>query len=193
MFDAYNLEQLNRILTASRWALGIFAIVTAGIGILNQCISDRISVLQNTEKTIAETRLKKAEEKLAPRALSSEQEQILSSSLKEAVDSGTATVPIAVASRLMDSESLAYGTQLFQVVQRSGWPVNHTEMSTHSFPGIAIFFNPPSQQEPALEKVRDAFRRANIAFSEDYLDVNRTPIQTEGTIYIIVGHKSTPP
>ena len=157
MFDAYSLEQLNRILTASRWALGIFAIVTAAVGILNQCISDRISVLQKTEKTTAETRLKKAEEKLAPRALSSEQEQILYSSLKKAVDSGTATVPIAVASRLMDSESLAYGRQFFQAVQRSGWPVKYTEMSTHSFPGVAIFFNPPSQQQPALETVRDAF------------------------------------
>jgi hypothetical protein len=93
----------------------------------------------------------------------------------------------------MDSESLAYGRQFFQAVQRSGWPVKYTEMSTHSFPGVAIFFNPPSQQQPALETVRDAFRRANIPFSEDYLDVNRTPIQTGGTIYIIVGHKSTPP
>ena len=120
MFDTCNLEQLSRILTVSRWALGIFAIVTAGIGILNQCISDRISVLQKAEKTTAETRLKTAEEKLAPRALSSKQEQILSSSLKEAVDAGTATVPIVLASRLMDSESLAYGKQLFQVVQRSG-------------------------------------------------------------------------
>lgn len=61
-------------------------------------------------------------------------------------------------------------------------------MSTHTFSGITIFFNPSGDSEQC-DLVRDAFTMADVSFSTNYLDVNKTPIQINNAVYVIVGNK----
>ena len=195
----YSAEDLARLLTISRWGLGIFAVLTAIAGLFTQYITDRISDLQRADKKAAEQRLAVAEqqiqttetarrileEKIAPRVLTDSQ----GSKLAELLRSIKQSEPVVVASRMMDSESLGYGRQILSAFQRAGWQAAHTELSSHSFPGVALFFNPPNAQSPAFGGVRDAFKTAAVPFLESALDVHRTPIQLDNAIYVIVGHK----
>lgn len=65
MFENYSIDELNRILTLSRWGVATLAVLTACVGILNQVISDRIAVIQKTEKNQAKKKEKDAEDKIA--------------------------------------------------------------------------------------------------------------------------------
>lgn len=91
MFSSLSIDDLNRILTASKWALGIFAVLTAFAGLFNQWVSDEISRLQSVQKIeaqkklqISEAELRETREKtaqlearLAPRVLTSEEQQAI--------------------------------------------------------------------------------------------------------------------
>jgi hypothetical protein len=61
-YEGYSVEQLNRILNYSRWALGLFAVITALAGIFNQWIIVRIAERQQIDKSAAK---KEADEKEA--------------------------------------------------------------------------------------------------------------------------------
>jgi hypothetical protein len=142
----------------------------------------------NKELLGARTRAEEAISKQQPRTLSAQQTATISDSLQTAFQSGKATVPIVVASRMMDAESLAYGRQILAAIQKSGWTAGHTELSTHTFSGIAIFFNPEAASEQC-EIVRTAFTKAGVSFTPKYLDVKRTPIQQDNAVYIIIGNR----
>jgi len=142
----------------------------------------------NQELKDARTLADQAVTKQQPRLLSSQQAEAIFQKLQAAVQNGKATVPVIVASRMMDAESLGYGRQILEAVQRSGWQIGHTELSTHTFSGVAIFFNPSGASEQC-DIVQSAFTAAGIPFSSDYLDVKRTPIQTDKAVYVIVGNK----
>jgi hypothetical protein len=166
-------EELAKLLTIARWGLAIFAVLTAIAGLFTQYISDRISSLQRAEKKAAEQRLATAEERIqiaeaarrtieetiAPRVLSEPQALKLVTLLRLLKQSE----PLVVASRMMDSESFGYGRQILGVFQQAGWQAAHTELSSHSFPGVALFFHPKNAHSPAFDGVRDAFRRAGGA------------------------------
>lgn len=195
----HSAEDLARLLTIARWGLGVFAVLTAIAGLFTQYITDRISNLQQADKKAAEQRLGVAEqqiqtaetarrileEKIAPRVLTDSHALKLATLLRSVKQSE----PVVVASRMMDSESLGYGRQILGAFQQAGWQVAHTELSSHSFSGVALFFNPPNAQSAAFGGVRDAFKNAAVPFSEGALDVHRTPIQLDNAIYVIVGHK----
>jgi hypothetical protein len=166
----------------------IVEVVAVGVGFFSGFLKfDPAQVAQNLVEQGKEIR--KMQENLQPRSLSAEQKTALLQHLKAAVDGGKATNYIVVASRLMDAESLAYGKEIAAIIEQSGWPKGFTEMSTHTFKGVAVFNNPASEKAEACQIVRDAFRRSGIPFSENYLDVRRTPIQQEHTVYIVVGTK----
>lgn len=62
LFEGFTVDQLNRMLSLSRWGLGLFGVLTASVGILNQYISDRIAIVQKAEKEKAAVRQREAEE-----------------------------------------------------------------------------------------------------------------------------------
>jgi hypothetical protein len=142
----------------------------------------------NQELKDARARADEAVTKQLPRLLSSQQAEVIIQQLHAAFQAGKATVPVIIASRMMDAESLEYGRHILSAVQASGWQTRHTELSTHTFAGIAIFFNPSGTCEQC-NIVRSAFTAAGIPFSSDYLDVKRTPIQTDNAVYVVVGNK----
>jgi hypothetical protein len=75
IFSNYTAEQLGRILGISKWVLGVLAVLTAGAGIFNQWLSDRIADLQQSDKEKAQQRLETLELAAQPRSLSDEQRQ----------------------------------------------------------------------------------------------------------------------
>ena len=163
-------------------------------------VGDRVSELKETSyelKLSAAQREAASARELAvdvkahiePRSVSSEQKAVLHAELKQAADAGLAQVPIVIASRMMDQESLKFGREIIEVLGGTGWEIRPTEMSTHSFPGIAVFYQPEGQASAACQAIQAAFKKANIPFTTNNLDVKRTPIQLDHAIYVIVGHK----
>jgi hypothetical protein len=64
LFEGYSTDELNRVLSYSRWALGVLAVLTATAGVFNQWIADRIATLQRVEKATAQERTKAAQAEL---------------------------------------------------------------------------------------------------------------------------------
>ena len=91
MLAAMSIVDLNRTLTASKWALGIFAVLTALAGLFNQWVTDEITRLQSAQKAEAQLKLEKSEAelretkkrtaqleaRLAPRSLTPEQQRVV--------------------------------------------------------------------------------------------------------------------
>lgn len=96
MFSSMSIEDLNRILTASKWALGVFAVLTAIAGLFNQWVSDQITRLQAAQKVEAQKKLEQSETelrqtkertaqleaRLAPRSLTPDQQRAVIESLR---------------------------------------------------------------------------------------------------------------
>lgn len=96
MLSFMSIDELNRILAISKWALGILALLTALAGIFNQWGSDRIGVLQAEQKIESQkklaaseselrqtkTRTEQLEARFAPRELSATQVQSIKEHLK---------------------------------------------------------------------------------------------------------------
>ena len=91
-----SVDDLNKMLTASKWVLGILAVLIAVAGIFNQWISDRIARLQVKEKIRAHEQLQvseaelqrtkaktaELEAKLAPRVLTETQQATIAKKLE---------------------------------------------------------------------------------------------------------------
>jgi len=63
-FDGYSVDQLNRVLSASRWVLGSLEVFTAAAGVFNQWIAERVADLQRADKSKAQERLSVSESEL---------------------------------------------------------------------------------------------------------------------------------
>lgn len=92
-----SVDELNRILTGSKWLLGSLAVLTALAGIFNQWVTDRVARLQAAAKVESQKRLESSEAelrltkektirletRLAHRSLSDSQWAILSAGLTQ--------------------------------------------------------------------------------------------------------------
>jgi hypothetical protein len=187
-----SLEVLSVVSAVLKCAGAVVGIMILVVGFRESTLRGRAQATEKgrwkQELQRARTRAEEAIAKQQPRLLSADQAAIITDTLRSAFQSGKAISPIIVASRLMDAESLEYGRQVRDAIQKSGWTVGHTENSTHTFAGVAIFFNPSAASEQC-EIVRTAFTKAGVSFTTDYLDVKRTPIQKDNAVYVIVGNK----
>ena len=162
--------------------------------------------VDSKERTLLQTKIQTVEEvanraksaateakaKLQPRLLSEKQTQILHNALTTAHPGNTnpgkqSEVPIVVAAQMMNEESIGYAKQIHDAINNTGWEIDFTPMSTHVFPGIAIFYNPATKQSEVCKAVQNAFTKAGITFSTEHLDIKRIPIQADDTVYIVVG------
>jgi hypothetical protein len=179
------ISALSTVLKCTGAAIGVLILV---FGFRESALRGRAQAAEKgrwiQELKDTRERADEAVTKQQPRLLSVRQAEVITKSLH----SVTQTVPIVVASRMMDAESLAYGRQILEAIQKAGWQAEHTELSSHTFSGIAIFFN-PAEASDQCQIVRSAFTAAGIPFSTDYLDVKRTPIQIDNAVYVIVGNK----
>lgn len=154
-----SVDELTRILTASKWALGVLAVLIAIAGVFNQWVSDRITKLQRAAKIEAQQRLDQSEAelrdtkaktarleaRLAPRALSEAEWLCVAERLVEFP--GT---QFQFVSYQDDAEVKGVVVPLIKTLIRAGWkgmPAQEFLMAD-LFEGIAIEYAPES--EPAL-------------------------------------------
>lgn len=142
------------------------------------------------EAILARLESAEAKAKLQPRILSEKQSHILREELIVNSHLGMKSgIPIIVSAKMMDEESVNYAKQIYHAINNIGWEVEFTPMSSHVFQGIAIFFNPRTKQSESCKAVQNAFIKADVKFSSEYLNIKQIPIQAENAIYIIVGYK----
>jgi hypothetical protein len=82
LFEGLTVDQLNRLLSLSRWGLGIFGVLTAVVGVLNQYVSERIAEIQKGDKEEAAIRQKAAEETLTAVRVEAESARKLAAELE---------------------------------------------------------------------------------------------------------------
>lgn len=200
-----NAKSLSDTLKIALISWSIFsAIVLAVLGSWQYKVTKRIERLtseltaQKENKNAAErlrieneintSKFKAAElqEKLKPRELNEQQKQIIISELKKII---TSIDPIVVASKLMDDESISYGKQIHETIEKTGWITRFSPTSFHTFKGMSIFYHPNNKKSEYCEIVKAAFQKANVEFETTYYDIKSISLQANEVIYIVVGNK----
>jgi hypothetical protein len=139
LFEAYTLDQLQRLLTFSRWILIVCGLLFLGFVIVNQWISARISALQSddfrrTQQQLRASRTEMLREKakttelnaelsrfVAPRSLSEEQLD----GLKKCLADGPRG-PVVIAALKTETDAEAYAAQISKVLTDSGYNVTNS-------------------------------------------------------------------
>ncbi|MCW0207100.1 MAG: hypothetical protein OJK14_08365 [Achromobacter sp.] len=164
-----SIDELNRLLTASKWTLGVLAVLTALAGIFNQWVSDRIGVLQTEQKVESQRKLEASESelrqtkarteqleaRLAPRSLSPAQIQSIRDHLTP-----YAGTKFQFVSYQDDAEVHGLVLQLIPMLQQAGWkglPAQEFLMASLVV-GVTIEYAPASKR--ALERPAIAFADA---------------------------------
>jgi hypothetical protein len=136
----YNLEQLHRLLTMSKWLLAICGAILICLAIVNQWLAARVSGLQEKERAEAEQRLRSSQGELAeanskvatataelsrftaPRRLTDEQ---IASLLKCLLDGPRGKV--VMASLKVESDAEEYAAQIAKLLTDTGFDVTTTK------------------------------------------------------------------
>ena len=176
MLDSMSIDELNRVLTASKWALGILAVLTALTGIFNQWLGDRIGVLQAEQRSASQKKLEASESellrtkartaqlevRLAPRSLSPDQIQSIRDHL-----SPFPGIQFQFVSYQDDAEVKNLVLQLIKTLLSAGWkglPAQEFLMASLVV-GVTVEYAPSSKE--ALERpaavFADALNRNGIA------------------------------
>jgi hypothetical protein len=136
IFEAYNADQLQRVLTFTKWTLIVCGSVFVLFAIFNQWLVARISALQEEEKEearqqlrISRTELLKTKAKtnelsaelsrfVAPRNLPDEQMEALRKCLSDGPRGS-----VVMASLKSETDAEAYAAQISKVLTESGYSV----------------------------------------------------------------------
>ena len=134
--EGYQVEQLQRILTFTKWLLGIVGVILVCVAVVNQWLSARISHLQEEEKAAAEQRLRSSQAQLsvanaraaeatselsrftAPRQLTENQIALLRKCLPHGPRG-----KVVMASLKVESDAEPYAAQIAKVLTESGFDV----------------------------------------------------------------------
>ena len=136
LFEAYSLDQLQRLLTFSKWMLIICGLVFVCFAVINQWVAARLSSLQEEEKRRAEQQLRASRTELsrikdktneltaelnrfvAPRSIPEDQAEAL---LKCLTDGPRGRV--VMASLKSENDAEAYATQIGKLLSDTGFQV----------------------------------------------------------------------
>src|SRR6266550_274341 len=136
IFEAYSLDQLNRLLTFSKWMLIVCGIIFVVFVIVNQWLASRISSLQDEENKRTQQALRASRTELlrtkaktnelsvelsrfvAPRSLPSEQIEALKKCLADGPRG-----PVVMAALKAEADAEPYAAQISKVLTDSGFTV----------------------------------------------------------------------
>ncbi|MEY2484805.1 MAG: hypothetical protein QOH39_453 [Verrucomicrobiota bacterium] len=139
-FEGYNVDQLTRVLTFSKWMLGICGAILVGVAIFNQWLAARILHLQEEQRAGAEQQLSSSQTEVAranskaaelnaelarftaPRRLTDEQ----IASLRESLPKGPHG-KVVMASLKVESDAESYAAQIAKVLGDAGFDVTTTK------------------------------------------------------------------
>ena len=136
IFEAYTIDQLNRLLSFSRWMLIVCGLVFVVFVLLNQWLASRISDLQDQENKRTQDALRASRTELlrtkaktnelnaelsrfvAPRSLPNEQADALKKCLSDGPHG-----PVVIAALKSEADAEAYADQIGKVLTESGFEV----------------------------------------------------------------------
>ena len=136
ILEAYSLDQLNRLLTFSKWMLIVCGIIFVIFLVLNQWLASRVSALQDEENQQTQQALRASRTELlrtkaktnelsaelsrfvAPRTLADDQIE----GLKKCLADGPKG-PVVIASLKAESDAEGYAAQITKVLSDSGFKV----------------------------------------------------------------------
>ena len=136
IFEAYSLDQLNRLLTLSKWMLIACGIIFVVFVVVNQWLASRISSLQDEENKRTQQALRASRTELlrtkaktnelsaelsrfvAPRSLPNEQIEALTKCLADGPRG-----PVVMAALKAEADAEPYAAQISKVLTDSGFTV----------------------------------------------------------------------
>ena len=137
IFEAYNVDQLHRILTVTKWVLIVCGVIFVLFAIVNQWLVARISALNEEEKEEARQQLRISRSELlktkaqtnelnaelsrfvAPRSLPDEQAEALRKCLSDGPRGS-----VVIASLKAESDAEAYAAQIAKLLTDTGFEVS---------------------------------------------------------------------
>lgn len=126
------------------------------------------------------------ENKVKPRELSEDQKSLLYSSLKEK------RFPIFISSKMMDTESLHFAEQIYNVIEKARWPAFLSKAMTSiiDFEGVGIFSFPDNNFPEAENILLKAFEKAQIKVQKVTVPRNKMgEFPATPCIVLVVGGK----
>jgi hypothetical protein len=139
ILEAYSLDQLQRLLTFSKWTLIVCGVVFIAFAIVNQWVQARISALQEDEAGRVQQQLRASRAELsktkaktnelteelsrfvAPRSLPDEQVEALRKCLSDGPHG-----PVVMASLKAESDAETYAAQISKVLTNAGFEVTNS-------------------------------------------------------------------
>ncbi|WP_265595211.1 hypothetical protein [Verrucomicrobium sp. BvORR106] len=201
-------DELQRWASILRW-VGL-SVTTIGIIITfgSHYVADKLLVVQRADKAKAQERQKFAEDQISaahtqaeeanklvaaleargqPRTVTPEQNQALRAAMRKGF-SGGLTVPIIIASKMLDPECESYSKQLSDALAVPPEALGLTPLGAFTFQGIRIFSVGEAAADSA-EKIRRAFQTVGIPFSPEPYQAKSCPIHPDVGVFIFVGYK----
>jgi hypothetical protein len=136
LFEAYSLDQLDRLLTFSKWALLVCGFLLVAFLFFNQWLSSRVSALRDEENKQAQQQLRASRAELsrtkaktnelsaelsryvAPRSIPEDQAE----ALKKCLSDGPRG-PVVIASLKTETDADAYAAQISKLLTDTGYDV----------------------------------------------------------------------
>jgi hypothetical protein len=137
LFAAYNIDQLHRLLTFSKWILLVCAVILIVFGIINQWVAARISSLEREEKARAQEQLRASRTELsqtkaktnelsaelsryvAPRSMTGEQVNALKKCLSDGPKG-----KVVMAALKTEADAEPYSIQIAEILIDAGFDVS---------------------------------------------------------------------
>lgn len=200
LYEGYSADDLNRVLTFSKWSLGILALLTAAAGMFNQWITDRVSTLQKSDKAKSQERLRLTEseleatkiktaeltQQLAPRSLTDNQQAVFFSFVE---NKPKGRVTFACAGN--DKEASAFTIIIQDLLTKAGYdvaPGMAMFISTGSGAiGIRMTIKNPDHQPPHAATIQKGFEAIGIP-APISIAASISPID-DNSVTIYVGSK----
>jgi hypothetical protein len=162
----YNLDQLNRLLTFSKWILLVCGVILVVLAIINQWVAARISSLQQEEKTRAQQQLRASRAELsrtksktdeltselsrfvAPRSLANDQIEALKKCLADGPKG-----KVIMASLKTETDAEPYAIQIAEILIDAGFDVTTSKTVWLQLPVKGLYLCAPDVANAPIHAV----------------------------------------
>lgn len=119
-----------------------------------------------------------------PRSLTPEQEKQLVRTLSKVVG-----VPVVIVSRMSDGESMDYGNQFGECIQKAGWEVSFNKLSLNDFKGVWVGYIGTNSEPTTLTALVTSLTEIGVPLTNVTVRADSIGGQLNGRIGLIVGRK----
>ncbi len=205
-FEGYHVEQLQRVLTFSRWILGIVGVIFVCVAVVNQWLATRISHLQEDERATVQQRFRSSQAALsAARARATEASSELSrftaprqltdeqiASLRKCLPNGPRG-KVVVAWLKVESDAEQYAAQIAKVLTETGFQVTmaKTVWLQLAVKGIYLCARDPAYAPLHAVHIQRCFQSAGLRLRahEDKKMYSDMDVPDDAIIFVVSGRE----